>query len=230
MPDQPTVPSPSEARARLELLTPRQHEVCELMSRGLLNKQIADQLGASINTIKTHRTAIFRKMGVHRTLELARMMDLLRREDEALDARAGVTSEEWPPPSARGDGRVRVLVVEDARTLRELIAGALSLRGFEVIALPNGEGLDQVLAEVPVDVALLDVMLGEDCEDGFALAARLRRRSRCGIIMITALGEIEHRIQGLEQGADAYLVKPIDFAELEAVIRSVLRRVGTAPG
>lgn len=199
------------------------------MAQGLMTKQIADRLGASINTVKTHRAEIFRKMGVHRTLELARVMDLLRREDEALDARAGVACEEWPSPGARGDGRVRVLVVEDVRTLRELIAEALSLRGFEVIARPNGEGLDQVLAEGPVDVALLDVMLGEDCEDGFALAARLRRRSRCGIIMITALGEIEHRIQGLDQGADAYLVKPIDFAELEAVIRSVLRRVGTAP-
>ena len=125
---------------------------------------------------------------------------------------------------ARGDA-IRVLVVEDDATRREIMVTVLSDLDYEVISLANGEGLDWVLDANPMDIALLDILLGEDREDGYALAARLRQRSRCGIIMTTALGERESRIRGLDEGADAYLVKPIDFDELEAVIRSVLRRL-----
>ena len=219
--------SPSEIRARFELLTPRQHAVCALMATGLLNKQIADRLGTSINTVKTHRTEIFRKLGVRSLVELVRMMDLLRAQ--------GADSGTWGGPegassalSGGSTGPLRVLVVEDNPILREVMVTILSERGYAVTGLADGEGLDQALAAGPVDVALLDILLGEGHEDGYTLAARLRQRCPCGIIMTTALGEREERIRGLDTGADAYLVKPIDFDELEAVIRSVLRRIRPA--
>ncbi len=197
------------------------------MTAGLMNKQIADRLGASINTVKTHRTEIFRKMGAHSLLELARMMDVLREEDAIRGATHGSNGPRIADTQVT-TGPIRVLVVEDSQTLREVMVAILSKRGYEVVAIPNGEGLEQALAECPVDVALLDILLGEGQEDGYALAARLRQHSRCGIIMTTALGEREDRIRGLDEGADAYLVKPIDFDELEAMIRSLLRRLQTA--
>ena len=123
---------------------------------------------------------------------------------------------------------MRVLVVEDNPILREVMVTMLTERGYAVSGLADGEGLDQALAAGPVDIALLDILLGEGREDGYTLAARLRQRCPCGIIMTTALGEREERIRGLDKGADAYLVKPIDFDELEAVIRSVLRRLRLA--
>jgi len=213
-----------DIRARLELLTPRQREVCELMAVGLMNKQIADRLGASINTIKTHRTDIFRKMGVRSLLDLVRMMDLIRAQ--GADIGAGEGPHGTPSPITRGTtGTLRVLVVEDNPILREVMVTMLTERGYAVTGLADGGGLDQALAAGPVDVALLDILLGEGHEDGYTLAARLRQHCPCGIIMTTALGEREERIRGLDEGADAYLVKPIDFDELEATIRSVLRRI-----
>ena len=217
-------PSPlNDIRARFEHLTPRQREVCTLMATGLLNKQIADRLGTSVNTVKTHRAEIFRRLGLRSMVDLVRLMDLLR-------AQGAATGEGGGPEGASSalsgnTGPLRVLVVEDNPILREVMVTMLIERGYAVIGLADGRGLDQALAVGPVNVALLDILLGEGQEDGYTLAARLRQRCPCGIIMTTALGEREERIRGLNEGADAYLVKPIDFDELEAVIRSVLRRL-----
>ena len=216
-----------KVRALVGTLTPRQRDVCELMCAGLLNKQIADRLGASINTVKTHRTEIFRKLGVRSLVDLVRMMDLVRAE--GTDTRASGRPQGAPYTLTRGNnGPLRVLVVEDNPILREVMVTMLTERGYAVTGLADGGGLDQALAAGPVDIALLDILLGEGQEDGYTLAARLRQRCPCGIIMTTALGEREERIRGLDEGADAYLVKPIDFDELEAVIRSVLRRLRPA--
>lgn len=218
---------PSDLRLRFELLTPRQRQVCDLMTAGLMNKQIADRLGASVNTVKTHRTEIFRKLGARSLVDLVRMMDQVR----ASGAKSGAGAESVVAPSTPAgetNGPIRLLVVEDDPLLREVMVTMLTERGYAVTGLADGEGLDQALATAPVDVALLDILLGEDREDGYALAVRLRHRCHCGIVMTTALGEREERIRGLDEGADAYLVKPIDFDELEAVIRSVLRRLRPA--
>ena len=197
------------------------------MAAGLMNKQIADRLGASVNTVKTHRSEIFRKLGVRSLVDLVRVMDLLRAQ--GADTVVGGGPRSTPSTLTRGTtGPLRVLVVEDNPLLREVMVTMLTERGYAVTALADGGGLDQALAAGPVDVALLDILLGEGHEDGYTLAARLRQRCPCGIIMTTALGEREERIRGLDKGADAYLVKPIDFDELEAVIRSVLRRLRPA--
>ena len=212
----------SDIRARFEHLTPRQREVCALMATGLMNKQIADRLGTSVNTVKTHRAEIFRRLGLRSMVDLVRLMDLLRAQGADTGASGG--PEGASSALSRSTGPLRVLVVEDNPILREVMVTLLTERGYAVIGLADGGGLDQALAAGPVDVALLDILLGEGREDGYTLAARLRQRCPCGIIMTTALGEREERIRGLDKGADAYLVKPIDCDELEAVIRSVLRR------
>jgi len=67
-----------QTRKLFNSLTPKQRQVCELMIAGLMNKQIADRLGASINTVKTHRSEVFRRMGAHSLLELSRMVDAVR--------------------------------------------------------------------------------------------------------------------------------------------------------
>ena len=219
--------SPGAVRARFDLLTPRQREVCALMATGLMNKQIADRLGTSVNTVKTHRAEIFRRLGLRSMVDLVRLMDLLRAQGAAAGAGGGSEGASSALSGGR-TGPLRVLVVEDNPILREVMVTMLTERGYVVTGLADGGGLDQALAAGPVDVALLDILLGEGREDGYTLAARLRQRCPCGIIMTTALGEREERIRGLDNGADNYLVKPIDFDELEAVIRSVLRRLRPA--
>jgi len=216
-----------QTRKLFNSLTPKQRQVCELMIAGLMNKQIADRLGASINTVKTHRSEVFRRMGAHSLLELSRMVDAVR-GGASPSAVAGQQNNDAHPGDDKAREEIRLLVVEDNDVLRQVMVSALSELGYLVTALANGEDLDAALAAGPVDVVLLDILLGEDREDGYALATRLRRRSRCGIIMTTALGEREARIRGLDEGADAYLVKPIDFDELDATIRSVLRRLRQA--
>ena len=101
----------------------------------------------------------------------------------------------------------------------------LSALGHKVRGATDGEALDQELRADSADIVVLDIGLGDGCEDGFAIAARLRRSVRCAIIMVTAKNELDARIRGLESGADAYMVKPFDFCELSAVMSSVMRRL-----
>lgn len=118
-----------------------------------------------------------------------------------------------------------MLLVEDNPAVRDALAQGLTQRGHTVTAVPDGDDIESMLSGQAVDILLLDVGLGEGHCDGFTLARIARRLSDCGIVMITARGEREDRIQGLQDGADAYLVKPVDFDELSAVIRSVARRM-----
>jgi len=154
-------------------------------------------------------------------------MDQIRGGGGNIGASGGLTGK-VASSTGGASGPVRLLVVEDNPILREVMVTILAERGYAVTGLADGLILDQALAAAPVDIALLDICLGEDREDGYALAARLHQRCHCGIIMTTALGEREERIRGLDEGADAYLVKPIDFDELDATIRSVLRRLRQA--
>ena len=92
----------------------------------------------------------------------------------------------------------------------------------------DGAELDQRLAEAPADLLILDVNMPD--EGGFAIARRLRAAgSRVGILMLTAAGDLEHRLEGLGGGADDYLAKPVELRELLARARSVLRRVEAEP-
>ncbi|HYE00325.1 MAG TPA: response regulator transcription factor [Alphaproteobacteria bacterium] len=117
----------------------------------------------------------------------------------------------------------RIIVVEDEVDLRSDLVEYLAECGFDAVGAADGRELDGALAAGGADIVLLDVNLPG--EDGFKIAARLRQTSRTGIVMLTARSSSVDRVIGLELGADAYLVKPVDFRELEAQIRALLRRL-----
>ena len=101
-------------------------------------------------------------------------------------------------------------------------AKALEKEGFEVrIASDGGKAVEEFKTREP-DLVLLDVML--PVLDGWGVCAKIRETSKCPIIMLTAKGEVNDRIHGLEMGADDYLVKPFEMKELIARINAVLRR------
>lgn len=116
----------------------------------------------------------------------------------------------------------RVLVIDDDAELCQLVTRYLSREGFEIHWAPNGAaGIERALAE-EYCLIMLDVMMPDT--DGFGVLRRIRQQSRTPVLMLTARGDIHDRIQGLEMGADDYLPKPFDPAELVARIRAVLRR------
>ena len=118
-----------------------------------------------------------------------------------------------------------ILVVEDEPRLRADLVDFLRLSGFAVTGVATARDLRAVLAdgEAPA-LIVLDVGLPDG--NGFDLAAEIRRGHDCGIIMLTALGDSDDRIRGFESGADIYLVKGSTLREIEAAIRSLLRRTG----
>jgi two-component system response regulator MprA len=121
----------------------------------------------------------------------------------------------------------RILVVEDDRNLRDVLRFALATGGWEVALAENAQhGLSQLAATEP-DAVVLDVGLPD--MDGLVLCRRLRRAgNRVPVLMVSARGGIEHRIDGLDAGADDYLAKPFDLGELRARLRALLRRTGDA--
>jgi DNA-binding response OmpR family regulator len=116
----------------------------------------------------------------------------------------------------------RILTVDDDPRICRLIARYLEREGFEVRAATNGEEMRARMAEAPVDLIIMDLLLPG--EDGLSLTRELRRESNVAIIILTGKGETVDRIVGLEVGADDYLGKPFDERELLARVRSVLRR------
>jgi two-component system response regulator MprA len=118
---------------------------------------------------------------------------------------------------------MRVLVIDDDRAVRDALRRAFTLDGYEVHAADGGlEGL-QRLDETRPDVIVLDVMMPD--VDGLEVCRRLRAQGdRTPILMLTARDAVSDRIDGLDAGADDYLVKPFDVGELTARVRALLRR------
>ena len=116
----------------------------------------------------------------------------------------------------------RVLLVEDERSISEPFSHALAREGFVPTVAATAAAAREALAAREPDIVLLDLMLPD--ADGRDLVRELRGRSRVPIIMLTARATRTDRIVGLELGADDYVVKPFDTAEVIARIRAVLRR------
>src|ERR1700761_2472015 len=118
---------------------------------------------------------------------------------------------------------MRILVIEDDDAVRAAVRRALLLGGYEVLQAPTGEeGLLRAQTDVP-DAIVLD--LGLPDIDGVEVTRTLRRSGdRPPILMLTARAAIEDRVDGLEAGADDYLVKPYDVRELQARLKAILRR------
>jgi len=118
---------------------------------------------------------------------------------------------------------MRVLVIEDDDAVRAAVRRALLLGGYEVLLAQNGEaGLLSAQTDVP-DAIILD--LGLPDIDGMQVTRTLRSSgNRTPILMLTARDAIDDRVEGLEAGADDYLVKPYDVRELQARLRAIMRR------
>lgn len=121
---------------------------------------------------------------------------------------------------------MRLLLVEDDRDLSEFVREGLVREGFVVDAARNGqEALDQAL-EQAYDVILLDVMMPE--VDGLAVLKKLRLKGyRGAILLVTCKGQERDKLDGLNNGADDYIVKPFLLSELIARVRAVMRRMST---
>jgi len=120
---------------------------------------------------------------------------------------------------------MRLVVVDDDRALREVLRRTLTLAGYEVrLAESGAEALNEVNGAVP-DAVVLDIGLPDI--DGLEVCRQLRREgNRVPVLMLTARDAVADRIDGLDAGADDYLVKPFDIDELKARIRALLRRAG----
>jgi DNA-binding response OmpR family regulator len=117
----------------------------------------------------------------------------------------------------------RVLVVDDDPTVAEVVLGYLRRDGFEAAHASDGLSALAIAASAPPDIVVLDLMLPGI--DGLEVCRRLRAdRPDLPVVMLTARGEEEDRIAGLEVGADDYVVKPFSPRELALRVRSVLRR------
>jgi two-component system response regulator MprA len=123
----------------------------------------------------------------------------------------------------------RVLVVDDEPAVRRALERALRLENHEVTLAADGEeALDQ-LASHPTDAVILDVMMPK--LDGLEVCRRLRTAGdRTPVLMLTARDAIDDRVEGLDVGADDYLVKPFALRELQARLRALLRRSGDGAG
>jgi DNA-binding response OmpR family regulator len=124
----------------------------------------------------------------------------------------------------------RVLVVEDDKPIAEVLQRSLRIEGYEVRTTGDGnDALEQATAFLP-DVVILD--LGLPGLDGIDVARHLRERDDTPILMLTARDAVDSRVEGLDAGADDYLVKPFERQELLARLRALLRRRpprGSAP-
>lgn len=123
----------------------------------------------------------------------------------------------------------RMLLVEDDPALAELLIWHFAKAGFDIKHTPDGEEALLLAKETPPDVVILDWMI--ESLSGIEVCRRLRRRaetSNVPIIMLTARGEEDDRIRGLETGADDYVTKPFSPRELVARVLAVLRRVRPA--
>jgi two-component system, OmpR family, response regulator len=118
---------------------------------------------------------------------------------------------------------VRVLVVEDDAKLRRLLERGLAEEGYAVDSAATGADAVWRVAEYAYDAVLLDVGLPDT--DGFRVCQTIRQRGHwVPVLMLTAYDEVDHRVRGLDVGADDYLAKPFAFAELVARLRALLRR------
>ncbi|MBK7532032.1 MULTISPECIES: response regulator transcription factor [Burkholderiales] len=125
---------------------------------------------------------------------------------------------------------MKLLLAEDDAILADALSSSLAKAGFEVEVAPNGAVAEFLLLRQNFDVGVLD--LGLPMVDGLTVLKRVRAaKPALPMLVLTALDGLEHRVAGLNAGADDYLTKPFDFPELEARIRALLRRTrgsGTA--
>ena len=120
----------------------------------------------------------------------------------------------------------KILLVEDEKAIRDAVAAYLEREGYWVVGVGDGQSAVEEFEKHQFDLIVLDVMMPG--EDGISLTRDLRKRIATPILLLTARGETEDRIAGLEAGADDYLPKPFEPRELLLRISAILRRVPQA--
>jgi DNA-binding response OmpR family regulator len=122
---------------------------------------------------------------------------------------------------------MRALIVEDNKKMAGFISKALKSAGFAVNMLHDGEEALETISATPFDVVLLDVMLPG--RDGLSVLRRLRDGgNHTPVLLVSARGEVNERVEGLNAGADDYIAKPFALQELVARVRVLVRRGGEA--
>lgn len=117
----------------------------------------------------------------------------------------------------------RVLVAEDDRAVREALVRAFALEGYEVVVASDGTSAVERHRAEPADIILLDINMPG--MDGMTVARRLRAGlDRTPVMLLTARSSVRDRVDGLDAGADDYMVKPFELSELMARVRALLRR------
>ncbi|MGI9478177.1 MAG: response regulator [Hyphomicrobiaceae bacterium] len=120
-----------------------------------------------------------------------------------------------------------ILVVDDEASVRELLRDCFEIEGFAVTEAVNGDEMNAILGQQPIDLITLDLNLGG--ENGFDLVRDIRATRNVPIVMITGKGDTIDRVVGLELGADDYIAKPFQLREVVARVRAVLRRYHCVP-
>ncbi|MFO8009617.1 MAG: response regulator transcription factor [Dehalococcoidia bacterium] len=118
--------------------------------------------------------------------------------------------------------KTKVLAVDDDVRILRIMRRIMELEGHQVIEATGGEEALNLFAEENPDLVLLDIMMPD--LDGYTICKRIREFSTVPIIMVTAKGNDEEKVKGLDSGADDYVAKPFSFDELAARVRAVLRR------
>ena len=119
-----------------------------------------------------------------------------------------------------------ILVIDDDTRLRTLLGRFLEENGFQVSLAKDTDEAKKMMQELSFDLLIVDVMLPN--ETGIEVTDNLRQSSKIPVVMLTARGEFEDRIKGLESGADDYIQKPFEPKELLLRINNILKRIGTA--
>ena len=122
-----------------------------------------------------------------------------------------------------GNGtHARILVADDDRNIADLVRMYLAKAGYEAIVASDGDETQKLLREQQFDLLILDIMMPGP--DGLQIIRALRRRSELPVIFVTARSSDINKVAGLQMGADDYVTKPFNPAELVARVQSVLRR------
>ena len=117
----------------------------------------------------------------------------------------------------------KILIVEDDGNIRELLRLYLEREGYEITEAANGEEGVELWRKINPDMILLDVMM--PIMDGWQVCKIIRKESTVPIIIMTAKGETFDKVNGLEMGADDYIVKPLEMREVIARVRAIFRRL-----
>jgi len=134
----------------------------------------------------------------------------------------------YPEAMVTAESTTRILVVEDEPALREGLRQALALEGYAVEVAGDGAEALELHAVTQADAFVLDVLMPR--VDGLEVCRRLRAAGdTVPILLLTARAELEDRVEGLDSGADDYVVKPFALDELFARLRAILRRTGEIP-